>query len=62
MSVAVSVVAEGDFPSIVDKTDLEPVELRQQTEPDGELDHELRDLGGMIAFSLQYKLYLADST
>ena len=55
-------VAEGDFPSIVDKTDLEPVELRQQTEPDDELDHELRDLGGMIAFSLQYKLYLADST
>ena len=43
-------VAEGDFPSIVDKTDLEPVELRQQTEPDDELDHELRDLGGMIAF------------
>lgn len=29
---------------IVDETDLEPVELGQQTEPDG-LDHDVRDNG-----------------
>ena len=50
-TVAVPVNAGGDFPSIVDKTDLEPVELGQQTVPEDELDHDLRDLGGMKAFS-----------
>ena len=39
---------------IVDETDLEPVELGQQTEPDG-LDHDVRDNGWNEAFSYQYK-------
>ena len=55
--VAVSVVAEGDFPEILDVTDLEPVELRQQTEPEVELDHDLRDLDGMRSVLFSISLY-----
>ena len=56
-NVAVSVVAEGDFPEILDVTDLEPVELRQQTEPEVELDHDLRDLDGMRSVLFSISLY-----
>ena len=57
--VAVSVVAEGDFPEVLDKTDLEPVELRQQTEPEVELDHDLRDLDGMRSVLFSISLYFS---
>ena len=57
--VAVSVVAEGDFPEILDETDLEPVELRQQTEPEVELDHDLRDLDGMRSVLFSISLYFS---
>ena len=60
-NVAISVVAEGDFPEILDETDLEPVELRQQTEPEVELDHDLRDLDEMSSVLFSISLYLADS-
>ena len=58
-NVAVSVVAEGDFPEVLDKTDLEPVELRQQTEPEVELDHDLRDLDGMRSVLFSISLYFS---
>ena len=58
-NVAVSVVAEGDFPEILDVTDLEPVELRQQTEPEVELDHDLRDLDGMRSVLFSISLYFS---
>ena len=58
-NVAVSVVAEGDFPEILDETDLEPVELRQQTEPEVELDHDLRDLDGMRSVLFSISLYFS---
>ena len=58
-NVAVSVVAEGDFPEIVNVTDLGPVELRQQTEPEVELDHDLRDLDGMRSVLFSISLYLS---
>ena len=58
-NVAVSVVAEGDFPEILDVTDLEPVELRQQIEPEVELDHDLRDLDGMRSVLFSISLYFS---
>ena len=58
-NVAVSVVAEGDFPEVLDETDLGPVELRQQTEPEVELDHDLRDLDGMRSVLFSISLYFS---